>query len=225
MRTVILRAVLVAAFVLCVNCDSASAQQSATPAPATRPNVTPPLKLTIPAFPEGGTIPIKYSCAASTPPPSGPMHISLGVSPLIQWSNVPPGTQSFALILHDADAHIANAFEDIPHWIVFNIPGDATSLPEAIPPADPLPNGTLQGNNMMRRAAYQGPCAPVEHLIPHHYTFQLSALDKKLDLPQGASRDDIQKAMDGHVLGGAVYIGRFLLPAASTSVPSTSPVR
>jgi Raf kinase inhibitor-like YbhB/YbcL family protein len=216
MRNVIPRSLVVAAFLLAVNCGSDFAQQSNAPAqapPSARPNVTPPMKLTIPEFPDGGTIPIRHTCSASTPPPSGPMHISLGVSPLIQWSNPPAGTQSFALILHDADAHIAKAFDDITHWAVFNIPGDATSLPEGVPPDNPLANGTLQGNNMMRRAAFQGPCAPPEHLFPHHYTFQLYALDKKLDLPQGASRDDIQKAMDGHILAGATYIGLFIQSA------------
>ena len=165
------------------------------------------------AFSDGGTIPIQYTCAASSPPPGGPMNISLGVSPPLRWSNVPKGTESFVLILHDADAHIAKAFEDIPHWIVFNIPGDATSLPEGVPPDAPLANGTMQGDNMMRRAAYQGPCGPPDH-PPHHYTFQLYALDKKLDLLQGASRDEIQKAMDGHVLAGTVYVGLFARQAS-----------
>lgn len=184
----------------------ARAQQSGA-APPPRPNVAPPLKITIPAFPDGGAIPLKYTCAATTPPPGGPMHISLGVSPLLQWTNVPTGTASFVLILHDADAHIGKAFVDIPHWVVFNIPGDATELAESVPPDAPIANGTMQGDNMMRRAAYQGPCAPPG--LPHHYTFELYALDTKLDLPQGASRADIEKAMDGHVLSGAVYIGLF----------------
>lgn len=194
------------AFLLAASMGPAAAQQGN--APPARPNVTPPLILTTPAFRDGGTIPLKYTCAASMPPPGGPMNISLGVSPLLQWSNVPNGTQSFVLILHDADAHIAKAFEDIPHWVVFNIPGDAVSLPEGLKPDAPLENGTMQGNNMMRRAAYQGPCAPSNH-PPHHYAFELYALDKKLDLPQGAARDDIQKAMDGHVLAATVYIGIF----------------
>lgn len=193
------------AILLVAALPAAAQQTGATPPP--RPNVAPPLKITIPAFSDGGTIPLQYTCSATTPPPGGPMHISLGVSPLVQWTNVPAGTASFVLILHDADAHIGKAFIDIPHWIVFNIPGDATELAEGVPPDAPLANGTLQGDNMMRRAAYQGPCAPPG--LPHHYTFALYALDTKLDLPQGASRADIEKAMDGHVLGGGVYVGLF----------------
>jgi Raf kinase inhibitor-like YbhB/YbcL family protein len=187
-------------------CALPLAAQQATGAPA-RPNVVPPLKITIPAFADGGVIPIPYTCSASTPPPGGPMQISLGLSPAIQWSDVPPGTVSFALILHDGDAHIRKAVDDIPHWVIFDIPGDSTSLPEGIPPDAPLLNGTKQGNNMMGRAAYQGPCAPPG--LPHHYIFELYALDKKLELAQGASREEVVKAMEGHVSSGAVYIGLF----------------
>jgi len=201
-----LLATLMLSVLVALGAASARAQENAQPAP--RPNVIPPLKISTSAFPDGGTIPLKYTCAATTPPPGGAMHISLGVSPALTWTNVPPGTVSFVLILHDADAHIRKAQEDIAHWVVFNIPGDATSLPEGVPPDAPLANGTAQGNNMMGRPAYQGPCAPPGGLV-HHYTFELWALDKKLDLPQGASRDDILKAADGHVLSGAVYIGLF----------------
>jgi Raf kinase inhibitor-like YbhB/YbcL family protein len=219
MRITIAQKLAMAACLLAVGSAPASAQQGSAPPPA-RPNVGPPLSLTTSEISDGGTIPVKYTCAATTPPTGGPRHISLGVSPPLQWSNVPQGTQSFVLILHDPDSHLGNAFEDTTHWIAFNIPGDATSLPEGVPPDAPLPNGIMQGNNMMRRAAYQGPCAAPGY-PPHHYTFQLYALDKKLDLPQGASRDDIQKAMDGHVLGTSAYIGRFARqpsPPAPTSL-------
>jgi len=182
----------------------AAAQQGNGPA---RPNVTPPLTLTTTAFSDGGTIPVKYSCAATTPPPGGRLHVSLGVSPPLHWSNAPAGTASFVLILHDGDAHIAKAYDDIPHWVIFNIPANATSLPEGVPPDSPMADGTVQGNNMMGRAAYQGPCAPPG--APHHYVFELYALDKKLDLPNGASRVEIEKAMDGHVLSGTMYVGLF----------------
>ena len=206
MRIITMRTLPALALLLASSIIPVAAQQ-ATALPPVRPNVIAPLTLTIAAFTDGGTIPIKYTCSATTPPPSGPMQISTGVSPELKWSNVPKGTASFVLILHDADAHIAKAFDDIPHWVVFNIPGDATQLAEGVPPDVPMPDGTMQGKNMMGRPVYQGPCAPPG--APHHYTFELYALDKKLDLPQGASRDDIQKAMDGHVLSGTVYIGLF----------------
>lgn len=187
----VLKSLAAVVILLAASAVPAVAQQAGAPGPsntqgpqgAPRPNVGPPLILSSPAFADGGTIPLKYTCAATTPPPGGPLHISLGVSPELDWKNVPKGTQSFVLILHDADAHIGKAFEDIPHWVVFNIPGDATSLPEGLPPDAPVANGTMQGDNMMRRAAFQGPCAPPGH-TPHHYTFALYALDEKLDLPR-----------------------------------------
>jgi Raf kinase inhibitor-like YbhB/YbcL family protein len=127
-------------------------------------------------------------------------------SPPVSWTNPPAGTQSFVLLLHDPDAHARKSVEDITHWIIFNIPGDATSLPEGVKSDVPASVG-LQGNNIMGRPSFMGPCAPPGP--PHHYTLELFALDTKLDLPAGASRADIMKAMDGHVLTGTAYIGLF----------------
>ena len=78
---------------------------------------------------------------------------------------------------------------------------------EAVAPEAPLASGALQGTNITGKAQYQGPCAGPGS--PHHYTFELQALDQKLDLPQGATRDQIQDAAKGHVLGSTVYIGLF----------------
>ena len=114
---------------------------------------------------------------------------------------------SFVLIMHDPDAHVPKAPTDVTHWLVFNIPGDASSLPEGVAPDVPLSNGALQGTNITGKAGYQGSCAPPGS--PHHYTFELLALDGKLDLPQGATREQVQDAMKDHVLGSAVYIGLF----------------
>ncbi len=157
----------------------------------------PQLRLSSAAFADGGTIPEKYTCAAG---------MSNMLSPAVSWTNTPKGTQSFVLLLHDPDAHARKQVDDITHWIIFNIPGDSTSLPEGVKPDAPATVG-VQGANIMGRAAYMGPCAPPGP--PHHYTIELYALDTKLDLPAGASRDDIMKAMEGHVLGGTVYIGLF----------------
>jgi Raf kinase inhibitor-like YbhB/YbcL family protein len=188
---------------------TAAAQQGGQAAanPPPPPRMGPTLTISSPSFGDGTRIPTQYTCSATTPPPSGPRNISTGVSPALQWANAPKGTAAFVLILHDPDAHIPKAATDITHWVVFNIPGDVTQLAEAVPPDAPLANGALQGTNVTGKAAYQGPCAGPGN--PHHYTFELSALDAKLDLPQGATREQIQGAMQGHVLGSAVYIGLF----------------
>ena len=166
----------------------------------------PPLQLSSSAFADGTMIPEKYTCVAAMGAGGGMggMDVSKMTSPPLSWVNAPAGTQSFVLLLHDPDAHAAKSIDDITHWMIFNIPGDATSLPEGVK-ADSTVG--VQANNIARQPSFFGPCAPAGP--PHHYTFELFALDSKLDLQRGASRDDVMKAMDGHVLTGTVLIGLF----------------
>jgi len=166
----------------------------------------PPLQLSSSAFADGTMIPEKYTCVAAMGAGGGMggMDVSKMTSPPLSWVNAPAGTQSFVLLLHDPDAHAAKSIDDITHWMIFNIPGDATSLPEGVK-ADSTVG--VQANNIARQPSFFGPCAPAGP--PHHYTFELFALDTKLDLQKGASRDDVTKAMDGHVLTGTVLIGLF----------------
>jgi Raf kinase inhibitor-like YbhB/YbcL family protein len=208
MKTQMARSIVTLAALLAASLTAAA--QQGTPAgnaPPAPPPPGPSLSVSSPSFPDGARIPMQYTCTATTPPPGGPRNISTGISPAVKWANAPKGTLSFVLILHDPDAHIPRATTDITHWAVFNIPGDAMQLPEGVTPEAPLANGGLQGTNITGKAAYQGPCAGPGN--PHHYTFELMALDQKLDLPQGATRDQIQKAAEGHVLGNAVFIGLF----------------
>ena len=203
MRSAILRIVVGTALLLAIGLVAAAQQPPPSP-PAAPP---PSLLISSPSFADLARIPAKYTCIATTPPPGGPRTISTGISPALQWTNVPKGTVTFALIMHDPDAHVPKAPTDITHWVVFNIPSDVTQLPEAVSPDAPLPNGALQGTNITGKAGYQGSCAGPGS--PHHYTFELLALDEKLDLPQGATREQIQDAAKGHVLGSSVYIGLF----------------
>ena len=179
----------------------AQAAQGAPPGGRGRGPQSPPLLMTTAAFEDGGVIPDKYTQAA------GPM----AVSPALSWSQVPPGTQSFALIMHDPEPVLNRSSKvDITHWVIWNIPATATGLPEAVPPGE-LPDGSRQVS--LRSNAYMGPGAPPGPY--HHYTFELYALDIKLDVPQGTpqqaadTRTAIVNAMDGHVLGKAVLVGRF----------------
>jgi len=122
------------------------------------------------------------------------------------------GTVSFALLMHDPDVALQRSTLDVTHWLVWNIPGTSTGLPEGVMPAAELPDGTRQVS--LRAAGYMGPGAPATGPY-HHYTFELYALDIKLDVPQGtpqeaaATRTAIVNAMDGHVLGKAILVGRF----------------
>jgi Raf kinase inhibitor-like YbhB/YbcL family protein len=162
-----------------------------------------PMVLTTAAFADGTVIPLKYTQAA----PDG------GVSPDLIWNTVPAGTQSFVLWMHDVDLALNKTSEDNIHWLVWNIPGQATTLPEKMPVGAQLPDGTYQisysGPN------YKGPGAPANGPL-HHYIFELYALDIKLDEKAGANvietKTNIFKLMQGHILGKAAYVGLFHRP-------------
>jgi hypothetical protein len=157
----------------------------------------PGLTLTTSAFEDGGVIPNKYTQA--TPD---------AVSPKLEWEHVPMGTVSFVLLFHDPDVAIQKKLEDVTHWMAFNIPGTSTGLPEGVPATATMPDGTVQIKNRGNRIGYMGPGAGAAGPY-HHYTFELYALDTKLDLKEDATRDDIMKAMDGHILGKGILVGRF----------------
>lgn len=169
-----------------------TAQESPKKAPA-----GPGLTLTTSAFTDGGEIPARFT--QSDPKP---------VSPHLEWSHVPANTVSFALIMHDPDVAIQRKTDDVLHWLIFNIPGSAHELPEGVPAEAKLPDGTIQGKNQGGVVGYRGPGAPAAG-PHHHYTFELFALDTKLDLAPDATRPDVLKAIDGHILGKGVLVGRF----------------
>ena len=108
--------------------------------------------------------------------------------------------------MHDLDVVVGKGTSDNLHWLAFNIPGTATSLPQGVPTTAMLPDGTVQPLNRTAHG-FQGPGAPPG--IYHHYVIELWALDAKLTLTDTASRDDVMTAMDGHVLDKGVLVGRF----------------
>ena len=166
-----------------------SAWAAAAPAPP------PGIILSSTSFTDGGVIPDKYTQASPTP-----------VSPALQWVNTPAGTQSFTLILHDPDAAPQRKSDDVLHWLMFNIPGAATSLPEGIDASPARPDGSVQAKNIGGKVGFMGPGS---RNVYHHYTFELYALDIKLPLGPDATRAEVLKAMDGHILGKGVVEGRF----------------
>ena len=158
----------------------------------------PGLTLTSPDIEDGGIINDKFSMKAG----------ANTVSPKLQWDHVPPGTESFVLLFHDPDAAPGKKVEDVTHWMMFNIPGTAKELPGGMSADAKLPDGTIQIKNTRGAVGYMGPGAGAAGPY-HHYTFQLFALDTKLDLTDTATRADVTKAMDGHILGVGVLAGRF----------------
>ena len=143
------------------------------------------------AFSNGGEIPKEFTCSGEDR------------SPALEWSEAPTGTKSFALIADDPDAPVGTWV----HWVIFNIPGSAHSLPGAIEKKDQLVDGARQGRNDFRKIGYNGPCPPPGK--PHRYFFKLYALDAELKLAAGASKSEVEDAMKGHILAHAEWMGRF----------------
>jgi Raf kinase inhibitor-like YbhB/YbcL family protein len=143
------------------------------------------------AFTEGQTIPKKHTCEGAD------------VSPPLEWTGVPGGAKSLALICDDPDAPMGTWV----HWVLFNLPPDATALDENVPKKTNLENGARQGTSDFRRPGYGGPCPPPGK--PHRYFFKIYALDTMLDLKAGAPKRDLEKAMQGHVLAQGQLMGTY----------------
>lgn len=171
---------------------AAFAQPAAPPKAAPQPA----LALSTTAFEDGGVIPNKYTGVDAHP-----------VSPMLEWTNVPAGVVTFVMIMHDTDVAAQKKAEDNLHWMVFNIPATTTRLTEGEPPAVNLPDGTIQAKSSRRAVGYMPPGAPAGPY--HHYIFELYGLDTKLDVGPDATRADVLKALDGHVVAKATVTGRF----------------
>jgi hypothetical protein len=149
------------------------------------------LKFSTPAFAAGAQIPRKHTCDGAD------------VSPPLVWSDAPEKTRTFALIVDDPDAPSGTWV----HWVLWDIPSAETGLPENVPKQDALPNGARQGRNDFRRIGYGGPCPP--RGPDHRYFFKLYALDTKLNLKSGASKSELESAMQGHVLEKVELMGKY----------------
>ena len=143
------------------------------------------------AFVNGQSIPVKYSC------------IGKNISPTLTWSDPPAGTQSFALIVDDPDAPMGTWV----HWVLYDIPGSLSNLPQGISKTPTVPGFGTQGTNTSRKGYYNGPCPPRGK--PHRYFFKLYALDTSLNLKPGANAADVEKAMRGHILAQGQLMGTY----------------
>lgn len=147
-----------------------------------------------PAFRHGEEIPVRYTCEGED------------VSPPLVWRDPPPGTRSFALIVDDPDAPDPRAPRMVwVHWVLYDIPADVRELPEDADRRG-LPPGTRRGLNDWRRPDWGGPCPPIGR---HRYVFRLCALDSELGDLGTPTRAQLERAMQGHVLGEAVLMGTY----------------
>ena len=148
------------------------------------------IKITSPAFEEEGMIPEKHSCDG------------IDVSPALAWTSAPEGTKTFAIICDDPDAPMGTWV----HWVLFNLPESVRELHESIPPERELKNGGKQGMNDFHKVGYGGPCPPGG---THRYFFKIYALDVEIDLEAGATKSDLLRAMEGHILAEGQLMGKY----------------
>ena len=163
----------------------------------------PGLTLTSPDFEDGGVIPNKYTQAVPD-----------AVSPKLEWTHVPPGTVSFALILHDPDAALQRKTDDVLHWMIFNIPGSATELPGGVPAGQAeLSDGAIQAKNLRGMPGFMGPGAPAAGCTA---SLHVRAVCAGYQAQPGSGRDPRRCSQcDERAYSGE---GRFSVPLPSLSL-------
>jgi Raf kinase inhibitor-like YbhB/YbcL family protein len=148
------------------------------------------ITVTSAAFGDGDRIPAKFTCDGEN------------VSPPLAWTGVPESSETLTLICDDPDSPSGTWV----HWVLFNLPATATELAEGVRPEKQLTSGARQGRNDFKKIGYGGPCP---HGGTHRYYFKLYALDTALSLPPGVTKDELLKAMQGHILAEGQLMGKY----------------
>lgn len=143
-----------------------------------------------PAFVQGAMIPRNYTCDGTDS------------SPELSWSDIPSGATSLAIVVEDPDAPSGLWI----HWVAYNIPSTRTGMPKGVPVGESIPEGGRQGRNSWGNIGYRGPCPPPG---THRYFFRIFALDTMLDLQGEPTREQLLKAMSGHIVGQCELMGRY----------------
>src|SRR6266542_7053683 len=146
------------------------------------------IKLTSAAFKEGQTIPRQYTCDGAN------------VSPPLEWSGLPTTAKTVAIVCDDPDAPAGTWV----HWVLYNLPADKIGLVENTPATENLSGGGMQGTNDFKKIGYGGPCPPSG---THRYFFKLYALESELSLKPGATKADVEKGMEGHIVSQGQLMG------------------
>lgn len=149
------------------------------------------LELKSDAFQQGKTVPEKYTCDGDN------------ISPQLSWGRPPEGTKELVLICDDPDAPVGTW----DHWVLYGLAPDTIGLPEGVPTTKEIERGGLQGKNSWGNIGYGGPCPPKG--LAHRYFFKLYAVDDALDLKPGATKKDVLKAMEGHILAQGELMGKY----------------
>lgn len=149
-----------------------------------------PIQVRSISFSEGAAIPQEFTCDGAD------------VSPDLHWTTVPGRTKSLAVVMHDPDAPV-----DFTHWLAYNIPPDTRRLAAGASPHSGMPKGSDEGVNDFRRLGYGGPCPPPGR--PHHYIFNIYALDVRLALPAAPRRAELESAIGPHVIAEGRITGLY----------------
>jgi Raf kinase inhibitor-like YbhB/YbcL family protein len=172
-------------------CAKQPAAPAQNPAVTSTPQSTAPVfRLTSTAFKDGEPVPRQYTCSG------------VNVSPPLEWPGVHKTAKTLAIIADDPDAPAGTWV----HWVVYNLPADTMGIVENLPQDENLKGGGFQGKNDFEKIGYGGPCPPSG---THRYFFKIYALDGELPLKAGATKTDVEKAMEGHILAQTQLMGTY----------------
>ena len=155
--------------------------------PQTSPSA---MQVTSTAIKEGQPIPRQYTCDG------------VNISPPLEWKGTPKSARTIAIIADDPDAPSGTWV----HWVVYNLPAENIGLVENLPPTEDVKAGGFQGKNDFQKIGYGGPCPPSG---AHRYFFKVYALDTELPLKGGATKAEVEKAMQGHIVAQGQLMGTY----------------
>src|SRR6266516_2546923 len=190
MKPMLKQIVLSLSILLLIACARVPPAPSRSPTPVAQTENKMEIKLTSVAFKEGQPIPKQYTCDG------------INISPPLEWSGVPKTAKTLAIICDDPDAPVGTWV----HWVLYNLPADKIGLIENTPATETLNDGGMQGTNDFKKIGYGGPCPPSG---THRYFFKVYALDSELGLKPRATKAELEKAMEGHMVSQGQLMGTY----------------
>jgi Raf kinase inhibitor-like YbhB/YbcL family protein len=189
MRTGASAFIILSSLVL-LSCSTGPKAVAPEPPPKQTPDRKSEITLVSAAFKEGQPIPRQYTCDG------------VNISTPLEWSGAPKTAKTIAIVADDPDAPAGTW----AHWVLYNLPAENIGLVENVPATETLKAGGFQGKNDFGKIGYGGPCPPSG---THRYFFKVYAVDAELPLKAGATKAELEKALEGHVLAQGQLIGTY----------------